>query len=218
MLHNETERRGAILAYALQKNIIRLIGGINMENPYAQFPHIATDKVILRKVAETDIEGLFEIYHNKNVFTYIPGDIKMNKDTVKNMISHFERDFNKRKNIVLGIYLTEAPDEIVGVAEMFEYDAKVNMITIGYRLNERYWGKGIATQAVEAMADYLFFTVGINRIQAFVMPANQRSQKVLEKNKFVKEGIMRQSQHWKGIGVVDLIVYSLLHSDVEGKN
>ena len=184
-----------------------------MGNPYTQFPHIVTDKVILRKIEDTDIEELFEIYSNENVFTYIPGDTKKNKDTVQNMIGHFERDFNKHKMIFLGISLPEAPKEIVGVAEIFEYDDKVNMITIGYRLNERYWGKGIATQTVKAMVDYLFNTVGINRIQAFVMPANEKSQKVLEKNKFVKEGIMRQSQYWKRIGIVDLIVYSLLSSD-----
>ncbi|MDF2513085.1 MAG: acetyltransferase family protein [Herbinix sp.] len=188
-----------------------------MGNPYTKLPYIVTDKVILRKIVDTDIEGLFEIYNNKNVFTYIPGDIKKNKETVQNMIGHFERDFHKRKTIFLGIYLPEAPEQIVGVAEMFEYDDKVNMITIGYRLNERYWGKGIATQTVKAMVDYLFNTVGINRIQAFVMPANVKSQKVLEKNNFIKEGILRQSQHWKGIGVVDLIVYSLLPSDTESQ-
>lgn len=186
-----------------------------MRNPYTSFPYISTDRIILRKIVNTDIEELFEIYSNKNVFTYIPGDVKKNKDTVMNMIGHFERDFNKQKNIVLGICLAEAPNEIVGVAEMFDYDEKVNMITIGYRLGERCWGRGIAPEAVKAMAGYLFFTVGINRIQGFVMPENKRSQRVLEKNHFLKEGIFRQSQYWKGIGVVDMISYSLLRSDVE---
>lgn len=184
-----------------------------MGNPYNQFPHIVTDKVTLRKVVETDVDGLFEMYSSENVFTHIPGDTKKNRATVHNMIGHFERDFQKRKAIFLGICLTEAPNEMVGLAEMFEYDAKVNMITIGYRLNERYWGKGIATEAVKAMVDYLFNTVEINRIQAFVMPANDKSQKVLQKNNFVKEGTLRQSQYWKGKGVVDLVVYSLIHSD-----
>lgn len=185
-----------------------------MGDPYKQFPQIITDKVILRKIEETDIDGLFEIYSNEKVFTYIPGDVKKNKATVQNMIGHFERDFHKKKEIFLGIFPAEASDEIVGVAEMFDYDDKVNMITIGYRINERYWGEGIATQTVRAMVDYLFNTIGINRIQAFVMPANERSQKVLLGNNFVKEGIMRQSQYWKGRGVVDLVVFSLLRSDL----
>lgn len=183
-----------------------------MGDPYAEFPHIAKGKVILRKIVESDIDGLFEIYNNENVFTYIPGEIKKNRDTVQKMIGHFERDFNKRKAIFLGICSAEAPSEIVGVAEMFEYDAKVNMITIGYRLSKRNWGKGIATEAVRAMVDYLVNTAGINRIQAFVMPANENSQKVLQKNSFIKEGIMRQSQYWQGKGVVDLVVYALIGS------
>lgn len=185
-----------------------------MGNLYTSFPYISTDRIILRKILKTDIEELYEIYSNKNVFTFIPGEVRRNKDTVLNMVGHFERDFNKRKNLVLGICLSEAPNEIVGVAEMFDYDEKVNKITIGYRLSEGCWGKGIAAEAVKAMVQYLFFTIGINRIQGFVMPENKPSQRVLEKNNFLKEGILRECQYWKGIGVVDLISYSLLRSDV----
>ncbi|WP_026892360.1 GNAT family N-acetyltransferase [Lacrimispora aerotolerans] len=184
-----------------------------MGNPYEKFPHIVTDRVILRKIEESDLDSLFEIYNNENVFTYIPGDVKKNKATVLNMIGHFERDFGKKKEIFLGICLPEAPEKIVGVAEMFDYDEKVNMITVGYRLNEAYWGKGIASQAVNGMADYLFQTIGINRIQAFVMPANEKSKRVLLKSEFREEGVLRQAQYWKGIGVVDLIVYSRLSTD-----
>lgn len=186
-----------------------------MADPYTQFPYIVTDKVILRKIAETDLEALFEIYSNENVFNYIPGNATQNKAAVQKMIGHFERDFNKGKAIFLGICLAEAPDVMVGVAEMFEYEAKVNKITIGYRLNERHWGRGIAALAVQAMVEYLSGTIGINRIQAFVMPANEKSRNVLQKNNFVKEGLMRQSQYWKGKGVVDLEVYSLIRADLE---
>ncbi|EGW37168.1 ribosomal-protein-alanine N-acetyltransferase [Desulfosporosinus sp. OT] len=63
------------------------------------------------------------------------------------------------------------------------------------------------------MTDYLFNDIGINRIQAFVMPENIKSQNVLQRNCFVKEGIIRQGYVWKGKGVVDLILYSFLKSD-----
>lgn len=80
-----------------------------MGNLYTSFPYISTDRIILRKILKTDIEELFEIYSNKNVFTFIPGEVRKNKDTVLNMVGHFERDFNKRKNLVLGICLSEVP-------------------------------------------------------------------------------------------------------------
>ena len=141
--------------------------------------------------------------------------VKKNKDTVANMIGHFERDFHKGKEIFLGICLNSEPDRIVGVAEMFDYSREVNMITIGYRLNDSYWGKGIAAKTVKAMTEYLFNEIGINRVQAFVMPENVKSQKVLQRNGFVKEGTIRQGHVWKGHGVIDLILYSLLKYEVE---
>lgn len=183
------------------------------KSPYEQFPHIVADEITLRKIVDDDLDSLFEIYSNEKLFKYSPVMLKKNKDTVANMIGHFERDFNKKKEIFLGICLNSELNNIVGVAEIFDYSHEVNMITIGYRLNDRVWGKGIATKTVKAMTDYLFNDIEINRIQAFVMPENIKSQKVLQRNSFVKEGIIRQGYVWKGQGVVDLILFSLLKSD-----
>jgi len=183
------------------------------KNPYEQFPRIVADEIILRKIVDSDIDSLYEIYSNEKLFQYSPVMLKKNKDTVANMIGHFERDFNKRKEIFLGICLNSDPDNIVGVAEMFDYSKDVNMITIGYRLNDRFWAKGIATRTVKAMTNYLFEYIGINRIQAFVMPENIKSHNVLQRNGFIKEGIIRQGYVWKGHGVVDLVLYALLKSD-----
>lgn len=183
------------------------------KNPYDQFPHIVADEITLRKIVPSDLDGLFEIYSNEKLFQFSPVMLKKNKDTVANMIGHFERDFHKRKEIFLGICLNSAPDNIVGVAEMFDYSPEVNMITIGYRLNDKFWSKGIATKTVKAMTHYLFNDISINRIQAFVMPKNIKSQNVLQRNGFVNEGLIRQGYIWKGKGIVDLILYSLLKSD-----
>lgn len=180
---------------------------------YEQFPHIVTAEITLRKILVSDLDSLFEIYSNEKLFQYTPLMLKKNKDTVANMIGHFERDFHKRKEIFLGICLNSDPDNIIGVAEMFDYSQDVNMVTIGYRLNDRFWTKGIATETVKAIIDYLFTDVGINRIQAFVMPENIKSQNVLQRGGFVKEGMIRQGYVWKGKGVIDLILYSLLKSD-----
>lgn len=183
------------------------------KNPYDNFPHIITDEITLRKIIPSDIDSLFEIYSNEKLFEQSPFMLKKNKDTVANMIGHFERDFNKRKEIFLGITLNENPDYIVGVAEIFDYVSDVNMITIGYRLNDRFWGNGIATKTVRAMTDYLFNDIGINRIQAFVMPQNVKSANVLRRTKFVEEGVIRQGHIWKGKGVVDLVLFSMLKSE-----
>ncbi len=147
------------------------------------------------------------------MFTFIPGSAKKSKETVLHMIGHFERDFHKKKMIFLGVCRAELPDELVGTAEIFQYDPKVNKVVIGYRFCESCWGQNLATEPVRALTGYLFETVGLNRIEAYVMPQNAASQRVLEKNGFMREGLLRQANIWTDKGVVDLIVFSLLRSD-----
>lgn len=167
----------------------------------------------MRKIESSDLEGLFEIYSNENLFRYSPVMLKKNKDTVAHMIGHFERDFHKGKGIFLGICTNDQPDTLVGVAELFDYLPDVCGITIGYRLNDRYWGRGLATKAVQALTEYLFAEVDIHRIQAFVMVENIKSQNVLLRNHYLREGTIRQGYVWKGKGVVDLVLFSRLRSD-----
>jgi ribosomal-protein-alanine N-acetyltransferase len=181
---------------------------------FSEFPFIQTSEISLRKIEKIDLDDLYAIYSNENLFKYRPSQAKKNKSTVENMISHFERDFNKKKTIFLGICLNENLKKIIGVAEIFDFDEKVNMVTIGYTLNENYWGNGVATKTAKALVDYLFNTIEVNRVQAFVMPNNIKSKNVLLRNLFTKEGTIRQGAAWSGKGIIDLEVYSFLKSDL----
>lgn len=184
------------------------------KNPFDQFPHIVTEELTLRKLADSDIDDIYEIYSNENLFQHSPLAMEKNKDAVPDMLERFQKNFLEGRHMSLGICLNSDPSRIVGVAEIFSYSPKENMITVGYRLNDRFWGQGIATKTVKAMVDYLFQDMGINRIQAFVMPENTKSHNVLLRNGFTKEGVIRQGQVWKGLGLVDLALYSLLRSDL----
>jgi [ribosomal protein S5]-alanine N-acetyltransferase len=182
---------------------------------FSKFPFIQASEITLRKIERSDLDELYSIYSNENLFKCRPGEVKKNKATVENMISHFERDFDKKKTVFLGICLNKDLKRIIGVAEIFDFDEKVSMATIGYTLNEDYWGYGYATKTVEALLEYLINTIGVNRVQAFVMPKNIKSKNVLERNRFSKEGTIRQGAIWSGKGIIDLDLYSFLKSDNE---
>ena len=62
---------------------------------------------------------------------------------------------------------------------------------IGYWLGREYWGRGIATAAVRAVADYFLDTAVYCRLHAHTFEGNLASQRVLEKCGFVKEGVFR---------------------------
>ncbi|MGD8189384.1 GNAT family N-acetyltransferase [Brevibacillus ginsengisoli] len=180
---------------------------------FEQFPTIEFENLVLKKIEGTHLDEVFDIYNNDNVFTYCGIIPKHNKETVKSMIGHFERDYNKKSRIKWGIFSKIGDDKLVGIIEALDFNQKVDIVTIGYFLAESYWGKGIATSAVKALIGFLFDHVNVNRIQAEVMPSNEVSKKVLLNNGFIKEGTLRQATLWSGKGIVDLEIYSILKSE-----
>ncbi|WP_100643495.1 GNAT family N-acetyltransferase [Alteromonas facilis] len=64
---------------------------------------------------------------------------------------------------------------------------------LGYWLDEAFWGRGIATQAVEAFINWLAITTAITRIYNPVTSSNLASIRVMEKLGFVCEGRLRNS-------------------------
>jgi [ribosomal protein S5]-alanine N-acetyltransferase len=59
---------------------------------------------------------------------------------------------------------------------------------IGYALDEKFRGKGIATEAVQALSNWAFQDPGLHKLRAETPVDNVESQRVLEKNNFQKTG------------------------------
>lgn len=64
---------------------------------------------------------------------------------------------------------------------------------IGYFISQKYWGKGLATQAVKKMTAYTFQHLDVVRIVAGVFDFNKSSMKVLEKNGYYLESIRKNA-------------------------
>ena len=78
--------------------------------------------------------------------------------------------------------------------------------------NKNYWGKGIASKAIQAMTEIGFAQLGLAKIIAGVYAINKGSIRALEKNGFVCEGIKR-SQFVVKEQRVDGLIYGKLRPD-----
>ena len=79
----------------------------------------------------------------------------------------------------------------------------------GYWLGEPYWGRGIMTEAVKAVAPYAMHRFGLIRLEAPVFEWNPASMRVLEKCGFVREGVLRASAVIDG-QVIDRVLYAFV--------
>ena len=83
---------------------------------------------------------------------------------------------------------------------------------LGYYIAEEYWGKGIMTEAVKQICEYVFAKSDIIRIYAEPFAYNIASCRVLEKVGFQYEGTLR-SNAVKNSKVIDMKMYSLLKEE-----
>src|SRR5262245_29621752 len=93
----------------------------------------------------------------------------------------------------------------------FHPQADVHRLTaeIGYWLGEPFWGRGIATQALRALTEWVFATTPLVRIYAHVFAWNPASARVLEKCGFTLEGRMRSSVIKDG-QIIDQLMYGIV--------
>lgn len=80
--------------------------------------------------------------------------------------------------------------------------------TIGYFISKSYGGRGLATQAVRLAVDYAFGPAQLHRVQAAIMPTNERSLRVIEKSGFAYEGLARNYLQIDGVWA-DHRIYSM---------
>jgi RimJ/RimL family protein N-acetyltransferase len=83
---------------------------------------------------------------------------------------------------------------------------------IGIALLPEYRGRGLGGPAQRMLADYLFATSDVNRVEASTDIENLAEQKALERAGFRREGVLRGAQ-WRAGSWHDLVGYARLRSD-----
>jgi ribosomal-protein-serine acetyltransferase len=108
-----------------------------------------------------------------------------------------------------------ASGRLLGVVGLHRLDWSRREAALGYWIRRSEWGRGFATEAGARVVEHGFRALGLNRIEAHVAPVNHRSQRVVEKLGFAREGIAREIERI-GDRYVDHIQYSLLRREVLG--
>ena len=109
---------------------------------------------------------------------------------------------------------TQSDDTLVGTCGFNEWSRSQGWAELAYELAKPYWGRGIIAQAVGACLDWAFGALDFNRVHAFVMVGNVRSERVLQRACFTREGCLRGYRMCRG-RPRDFCVFSILRQEWE---
>ena len=110
---------------------------------------------------------------------------------------------------LLALAAVDAPNgEVVGGGTLHHLDAERRIVEIGYFVLPHARGRGIATTIARMLAEHAF-SLGIERVAAYVNAGNTASERVVERDGFTREGVVRSMPKPDGRRV-DKTLYSLL--------
>ena len=147
---------------------------------------LETERLILRNITLDDASDIYDYARNKRVGDEAGFKAHESIEETKSIIDTILKVASlaivyKENNKVIGVI--SLPKKLDGIYEL------------GYSLEEKYWGKGIMTEATKALVDYAFKTLNAYEIDAGCFIDNYRSERVLLKCGFKYVGIHEKDYH-----------------------
>lgn len=148
-----------------------------------------TRRLILRSYKESDLDDLYEYLSDEEVVRFEPYKPMTREETRGNLQWRMETD---------EMIAIELKDNHKMIGNIYLGKREFDSLELGYVMNKKYWGKGYAKEACEALVNQAFAN-GIHRIFAECDPKNPNSWRLLERLGFAKEAHLKENVYfWKG--------------------
>lgn len=180
---------------------------------FESIPRLETDRLILREIdPEADLQALFDLFADERVALSTDTGPFTEMWEAEEVMDWFGAIFRARQGLRWAITVRDGDGSLIGTCGFNVWNRRNRSAEIGYDLMPDYWGRGIATEAVQRIISWGFKEMGLNRIQADAMVHNEASARVLEKLGFAEEGLQRQGGYWRN-EFHDLRYFGLLRRD-----
>ncbi|MGM7702551.1 GNAT family N-acetyltransferase [Pseudalkalibacillus sp. Hm43] len=177
------------------------------------FPSLETERLKLREVTNGDANDLYLYLSDPEVMKHMGLQPYESAESVQDEIDWYASIYGKGTGIRWGITI-KGDDRVIGSCGFLNYQSKHHRAEVGFELHKAQWGKGIAAEALQAVLKYGFEQFELERIEALIEPANTPSQRLVENQGFLREGLLRHYEYTCG-KFDDLYMYSILRSDFE---
>jgi len=179
----------------------------------AAVPELATPRVLLRRFVAEDLDDVYEYIGDPEVTRYLIVETQTRQQTRAWLEQRLAEYRNGSAMTWWPWAIVSRPEnKVVGGCALRSFDRAARRIEVAYALAQGYWRRGIMSEALGLLLEFCFVQLGVNRVEAIVMPENAASCRMLEKLGFRLEGIMRQRDYFKDARH-DMAMYALLAQD-----
>ncbi len=168
-------------------------------------------------ITEIEKQNLHEIHQKNSIFEVakyttigIPQNIQITEELIAPVILD---KLNKDRKLFGWVIRIKETNDFIGEIGMILSDKRFKKAEIHYSFIPKYWGKGYATEALQAVINFGFEELQLHRIEAGVASENFKSIKILERLGMTREGLKRKILPIRGEWQ-DNFHYAILEDDI----
>lgn len=175
---------------------------------------IETERLILRRATMEDAQAMFDNWAGDDEVTkYLTWPTHESVEVTTIVVDSWVKGYAEDNYYQWVIELKELGQPIGSISVVGQKE-KTCAAEIGYCMGRRWWHRGIMSEALQAVIDFLFSEVGMNRVEARHDPNNPHSGGVMRKCGMKYEGTTRASDRNRQ-GICDAAHYAILRSEWE---
>lgn len=123
---------------------------------------------------------------------------ELSRSSYRRRMRHYQREMREDLGYAF-VLLEDRSDRLLGGVTLSNVRRGVTQsASLGYWLGKSFTGRGYMSEAVGAVLGHAFASLRLHRVEAACMPDNTASIRVLERNRFEREGYARAYLHIAG--------------------
>ncbi len=178
------------------------------------FQNLETERLLLRRIDNTDVNEVFALRSNASTMQYIPRPLVQNDQEALAHITMINDKIENNEGINWAITIKGNP-KLIGIIGHYRIQPQNYRAEIGYMILPEYNDQGIITEAIKEVVRFGFEEMQLHSIEAIIDPRNLASERVLQKNGFVKEAHILENEFFD-CKFIDTVIYSLLKRNFKG--
>jgi len=178
---------------------------------FARLPVIETERLLLRRMRMTDAADVYAYARDREVARHVLWEAHQSLWETRAYIRFLLYQYRSGEPGSWAIVLRET-NRVIGTIGYMSYAPDHATAEVGYSLAREHWGKGLMTEALQAVMDESFRTLKLHRIEAMHFTDNPASGRVMEKCGMRHEGHLRERICCKGV-FRDVEMWGILRRD-----
>lgn len=183
-----------------------------LQLPFNDSSHLtdASGGIILRAPELGDLSLLFNIENDTSLWHYGCNTGPYSRYQMEQFITQNSNDIYTDGQLRFMIAESNSPENVLGIADVFCFDARNSRAEVGIMILKKFRGKGIAVKSLEMLHKHCFGFLGMHQLYAYIVKENTPAIKLFESCGYTYSGTL-DSWIRRGANYLDVCVYQLVN-------